>query len=55
MQGYTFQDAGPQERDVGSLTTLKMQAKNKKAKSKTTQAYPSRCRFSAKNPILTAV
>ena len=50
MQEYTFQDAGPQERDAGSLTIPKMQAK-----IKNTQAYPSRCRFSAKNPTLTAV
>ena len=43
MQEYTFQDEGPQERDADSPMIPKMQAK-----TKTTLAYPSRCRFSAK-------
>ena len=43
MQEHTFQDAGSLEKDAGSHLIPMMQAK-----IKTTLAYPSRCRFSAK-------
>ena len=50
MQEHTFQDAGSLEKDAGSHMIPKTQAK-----TKNTLAYPSRCRLSATNPILTAV
>ena len=49
MQEHTFQDAGSLEKDAGSHPIPMMQAK-----TKTTLAYPSRCRFSAKNSTLTS-